>query len=94
MTKGLAVNYVVMIIIGIVVLAVIGFWFFTTAGGGGGRENTFNCDAMKLAFCQEWASYGYSSEPVFNKWDATRCPGKSENDDGLRNFCQNLLQNP
>lgn len=97
MEKGVAIPYVIALIIGIVVVGVIGYWFFGLAGKGTGVQATINCDAIKLSFCQEWSSTGYSRPVVFNEWDNVKCPGKpSDQPDStgkkpLVEFCKSLL---
>lgn len=89
--KGIAVYYIIAIILGVIVIGVIGYWFFTVASRGGGTQATIDCDALKVAFCQEWSSSGYSRPVVFNEWENKQCPGKPVTIQGVIDFCQRLL---
>lgn len=59
MTKAVAVPYVIALILGIIVVAVIGYWFFVVAGGGGGQLSLTQCQARFIAFCTQYSAAGY-----------------------------------
>ena len=56
MVKAVAVPYVIALILGIIVVAVIGYWFFVVAGGGGGQLSSTTCEAKFLAYCTNLAA--------------------------------------
>ena len=57
--KGaIPVPYIVAILLGVVVIALIGLWFFTTTGTGSGVASEAACNAKKVAYCQELVARG------------------------------------
>lgn len=69
--KGIAVPYIIALILGIVVVGVIGYWFFTTTGAGSGSAVVQQCNAKKTQYCSEWSRVGFASgrEPSGGDWD-------------------------
>ena len=67
--KGVAIPYIIALIIGFVVFGVIGYWFFSLAGRGGGVATTVGCDAKILSYCQAWRDVGWLAKPVLQAWD-------------------------
>lgn len=63
MAKAVAVPYVIALILGIIVVAVIGYWFFVVAGGGGGQLSRTECQSRFVAYCTEWSLKGYGALP-------------------------------
>jgi hypothetical protein len=62
MPKGVAVPYIIAIILGIVVIALLGYWLFVLGGhvGGVGTEQT--CGAKKIAWCQQWSVNNFQGD--------------------------------
>ncbi len=50
MGKG-AVDYIVAIVLGVAVIALLGYWFFTSQRDGSGSANLAECTAVKTQFC-------------------------------------------
>jgi hypothetical protein len=68
MGKAVATPYIIAIILGIIVIAIIGYYFLVLGGTIGGSGQQVNCDAQKLAVCREWSTLGYRAEgPIFTK---------------------------
>mgnify|MGYP001592154200 CR=1 FL=1 len=70
--KGIAVPYIIALILGIIVVGVIGYWFFTTTTTGGGSATFQQCNAKKTQWCIEWSKTGFSttSKPAsLGTWD-------------------------
>ncbi len=70
--KGIAIPYIIALILGIIVVGVIGYWFFATTGTGGGSAAVANCNAKKLQWCNEWTKTGFQTSPsgTLGTWDA------------------------
>jgi len=71
--KGVVVPYIIAIMLGIIVLALLGYWFFF-AGGRLSGEIQPGCERLKERYCQEWKASEYSVEPIINKWKPELCP--------------------
>ena len=71
MKGALPVPYIVALILGIVVVALLGYWFFVIYGGGGGEATLTFCRGKELAYCTAWSSCGYQNcapEGSFNAY--------------------------
>ncbi len=66
MAKAVAVPYVIALILGIIVVAVIGYWFFVVAGGGGGQLSQTQCQANYINYCTQWSAVGYQPQEGLN----------------------------
>lgn len=64
MKKAVAIPYVIAIILGIIVLALIGYWFFSQGKKAVGTGSQAECDALKFNYCRG-----------FEKWDL-KCGGE------------------
>lgn len=74
MKKGIAVPYIIALILGIAVLALIGYWFFVLGGRIPGEATATWCQTKQNTWCGHWAqTAGFPSEG----WDsyATGCTG-------------------
>ncbi len=87
MKKGIAIPYIIALIIGIVVVGVIGYWFFGLAGKGSGVGTTVGCDAKTLSYCQALRDVGWGFEPPFQSWDES-CGKKP---DTIPDYCAKKL---
>jgi hypothetical protein len=63
MKKGIAVPYIIAIILGVLVIGIIGYWFFVLYGGGVGKSSEAVCNSKKQTFCSAWAATAYQTEP-------------------------------
>ena len=65
--KGIAVPYIIALILGIIVVGLIGYWLFTTPPPGPAAE----CNTKAAQWCSEWAGTGFRISPdaVFGEWD-------------------------
>jgi hypothetical protein len=63
MSKGIAVPYVIALILGIIVVGVIGYWFFVLGGQGGGAGVSAACNAKLVSYCTQWSLNGYTTMP-------------------------------
>jgi hypothetical protein len=69
--KGqIPVKYIIALILGIAVVALIGFWFFIVAGGFVGELTEAQCRARLLQFCNE----------KFGAGETTTTPGQWTDD--------------
>ena len=70
--KGIAIPYIIAILLGIVVIALIGYWFFFSGKLFGGTIQP-GCDEIKQRYCQEWKASEFSVRPVITKWNKVEC---------------------
>ncbi len=76
MKKGVAIPYVIAILLGIAVIGLIGFWLFKSSGIFGTKTVEQDCRNKFLRWCQDWFADGYdkawmtgtatSTKPFFN----------------------------
>jgi hypothetical protein len=70
--KGVAVPYIIALILGIAVVALLGYWFFVLGGRLGGESIAAECEAKLTSYCQAWKTLGYSTaRPTTQDW--ARC---------------------
>ncbi len=83
MKAEVPVSYIIAIIIGIAVIALLGYWFFMTGGGFRNELSSQECISLKSNFCNLWSASGYrckdlkfipagctdSNPPIVGKWD-------------------------
>ena len=74
MNKGVAIPYVVSIILAVVVIAIVSYWFFITELGGSGTGTKATCDSKVLSYCQSWQSTSWQIKPVLQSWDVSCGP--------------------
>ncbi len=97
MKKGVAIPYIIALILGIVVVGVIGYWFFILSGGGGGKATEAECNVKASNWCRTWANSAWTSVP--KKFDGTDytwdefAPGCSDIriTEPQRPYCEQLL---
>jgi hypothetical protein len=58
MKKGIAIPYIIALILGIAVVALIGYWFFVLGGRIPGQATITTCQSKEVAWCGEWARTG------------------------------------
>jgi len=58
MKKGIAIPYIIALILGIAVVALIGYWFFVLGGRIPGQATLTSCQSKEVAWCGEWARTG------------------------------------
>ncbi len=64
MSKGdMPVGYIIAIVLGIIVLAVLGYWLFVTGGGAGGVVSETTCRGKFLNYCTLFSVTGYTQSP-------------------------------
>lgn len=92
--KAVAVPYVIALILGIIVVAVIGYWFFVVAGGGGGQLSQTQCEARFIAFCTQYSAANY--QPSGQTFKDAGCTSYIGSDaligSGGASNCQAVLQ--
>ena len=58
--KGaIPIPYIVAGMLGLAVVAVLGYWFFELGGEWGGEASLQDCKSRALAYCTEWQFKGY-----------------------------------
>ena len=82
--KG-AVNYTIAIILGVVVIALLGYWFFYASGKGIVSTNSAECTATKIQFC---------TLQTQDNWDKikTKCGAQFTGDECYK-FCSAVIPN-
>lgn len=58
MRKGIAVQYIIALILGVAVLGLIGYWFFVLGGRIPGEATTTWCQTRENRWCTTWARTG------------------------------------
>ncbi len=58
--KGVAVPYIIAILLGVAVIGLIGYWLFVA----GGRIPEAECKAAQEAWCDQWGSPYTSTQPA------------------------------
>jgi len=73
--KGVAVPYIIALILGMAAVALLGYWFFVLGGRIGGESITAECQAKQIPFCNAWKATRYASKPPSSGFDFNdRCP--------------------
>jgi hypothetical protein len=61
MKKGaVPVPYIIALLLGIAVVAVLGYWFFVLGGQVGGEVTLQNCKSKATIYCNSWQTNGYA----------------------------------
>ena len=61
--KGqIPVAYIVALILGVAVVALLGYWFFVQGGRFGGTVSLETCNAKKMSYCSQWQVKGFPSK--------------------------------
>ncbi len=61
MKKGaVPVPYIIALLLGIAVVAVLGYWFFVLGGQIGGEVTLQNCKSKATIYCNSWQTNGYA----------------------------------
>ena len=97
MRKGaVPIPYLIAIILGVVVIALLGYWFFVTGGSLSASITKGECDNKLMIYCIEWSSNNYVEVPDFGDWStyASGCQTHHPNDLTLKTKCQTLLGQP
>ncbi len=68
--KGIAIPYIIALILGIVVVGVIGYWFFTTTGTGSGSAVVSQCNAKKTQWCTDWSRTAFDNARKPGNWES------------------------
>lgn len=85
--KGITIPYIIAIILGIAVIALIGYWFFFSGKIFGGTIQP-GCDEIKQRYCQEYRSSDFSVKPVITKWKTDECGNEPATPEAAREFCK------
>lgn len=77
--KGeIPISYIVAIVLAIAVLALLGYWFYMSGGKFSGSVNRQDCLNLKLRYCTEWGTKGFTGTPDWNNYpSATDQKGKA-----------------
>lgn len=62
MKKGVAIPYIIAIILGVAVIGLVGYWLFFSGGQLGKGVATQQCRADFREACTEWANTGYVAD--------------------------------
>lgn len=87
--KGVAIPYIIALILGIAVIAVLGYWFFVLGGKLGGIGVTTECRAKEVSYCQAWETLGYGdTKPLEPDWGTCKAIKDYSDPEGR---CKNIL---
>ena len=105
MSKGdVPISYIIAIILGIIVVALLGYWFYTTGGKFSGTASETACRGKLLQYCTLWSGCSYgdcklSDADFLNEKNSPDCePVKDKlgiataDEKGVRDACQKLLR--
>ena len=60
MSKGeVPIAYIIALILGVAVIAVLGYWFFVVQGTGGAQMSITECSNKAFMYCTLWSANGY-----------------------------------
>lgn len=75
MKKGIAVPYIIALILGIAVLGLLGYWFFVLGGRIPTTALETACREKQSVYCTRWAADGYADDKKpDNKDFSATCP--------------------
>lgn len=91
--KGIAVPYIIALILGIAVIAILGYWFFVLGGKIGGVGVTTECQAKEASYCQAWSAVNYNDnlKPLEPDWGTCT---RIKNARDRETECKKLLGEP
>ena len=71
MRKGVAIPYIIAVLLGIAVIGIIGYWFFVLGGNLGTNVTTSSCQTKLTVYCTAWVAEGYAGNNprTLGKWD-------------------------
>src|SRR5436309_2726164 len=90
MAKAVAIPYVISLLLGIIVVAVIGYLLFLYFGIGSGQLNKQQCQGFFVSYCTQWAATGYSEAAKPNNQDFTG-PTSDKNYPGCSSFSSQFV---
>ncbi|MBI4010456.1 MAG: hypothetical protein HY361_04715 [Candidatus Aenigmarchaeota archaeon] len=104
MSKGtLPVPHIIAIVLGIVVIALIGYWFFSSGGQFSGTAAETTCRGKLFQYCASWTICNYGDckpgdadfyDEKNNKDCLQHKKALSNNNDDVTETCKNLLGQP
>ena len=98
MSKGaLPVPHIIAILLGIIVVALLGYWFYTTGGSFSGAASETACRGKLLQYCTFWSGNGYKDKPIgftegFYVVNKDCEAHKSKIGEDTKDTCQKLLR--
>ncbi|MCX6820874.1 MAG: hypothetical protein NT016_02910 [Candidatus Aenigmarchaeota archaeon] len=54
------ISYIIALILGVAVVAIIGYWFFVVQSQGGGEMTMDRCRSAAYTYCNIWRDTGYA----------------------------------
>ena len=54
------ISYIIALILGVAVVAIIGYWFFIVQSQGGGEMTADKCRSSAYTYCNIWRDTGYA----------------------------------
>ena len=62
MKKGaVPIPYIIALLLGIAVVAILGYWFFVLGGQWGGEVTLQRCRSKAVTYCTSWQATGYAA---------------------------------
>ncbi len=78
MKGAVPIPYIIALVLGIAIIAIIGYWFFIVSGESGGEISLAGCKTKATTYCAMWSQTGYASdndEPNFSlRWFSEQYP--------------------
>ncbi|MCX6820872.1 MAG: hypothetical protein NT016_02900 [Candidatus Aenigmarchaeota archaeon] len=63
MAKGeIPIGYIIALVLGIAVVAILGYWFFIMQSSGGSQMTATQCQAQAYQYCRTWQINNYQVE--------------------------------
>jgi len=63
MKKGaVPIPYIIALLLGIAVVAILGYWFFVLGGQWGGEVTLQRCKTMAHTYCSSWKAVAYRAD--------------------------------
>ena len=66
--KAVAIPYVIALILGLIVIAILAYWFINQSGKATNVGTSAECQAKAFSYCVQWQVKGDGTGPTFN-WD-------------------------
>jgi len=60
MAKGeIPIGYIIALVLGVAVVAILGYWFLLVQGAGGTQMSDIECKNKAFMYCTMWSANGY-----------------------------------
>ena len=83
MRKAVAIPYIIALIIGVIVVAVLAYWFIFSSGKGSGIGKEAECTARKTEFC--------ATQILEKREKVKECDSTWSDDTKVCSFCKAII---